>query len=97
MRFALFVLRGNYAMSTETVEVLINDRDMYGSSRRLKQVLAELEKQGKAILGLRVPGWAASNLGFTPDPVVKNGYQYGDYQAVQEQTYPSNIVTIEFS
>ncbi len=84
-------------MPTETLEVPISDKDIEGSSRRLKQAITDLKKQGKAIVGLRVPGWAASGLGFNPDPVVKNGYQYGDYQAVQEQTYPSNNVTIEFS
>lgn len=60
---------------------------------QLREQVERLEAQHKRIRGIRYPGWAASDLGITPDPNIANAGTYRGHRAAQS-TEPSNTVVI---
>jgi hypothetical protein len=55
----------------------------------LAREVGQLEAEGKRILDIRYPAWAADDLGIVPDPRASNAGTYGAYRATQ-YTQPSH-------
>jgi hypothetical protein len=55
----------------------------------LAREIGQLEAEGKRIVEIRYPGWAADDLGIIPDSETGNAGTYGAHRATQH-TQPSS-------
>ena len=63
----------------------------------LAREIGQLEAEGKRILDIRYPGWAADDLGIIPDAQTGNAGTYGAHRATQyTQPYPGRVAIIVF-
>ena len=63
----------------------------------LAREIGQLETEGKRILDIRYPGWAAEDLGIFPDPQTGNAGTYGAHRATQyTQPYPGRVAIIVY-
>jgi hypothetical protein len=63
----------------------------------LAREVGQLEFEGKRILDIRYPGWAADDLGIVPDARCGNAGTYGTYRATQyTQPSPGRVAIIVY-
>src|SRR6202011_328612 len=63
----------------------------------LAREIGQLEVEGKRILDIRYPGWAADDLGIIPDAQTGNGGTYGPHRATQyTQPDPGRVAIIVY-
>jgi hypothetical protein len=63
----------------------------------LAREIGQLEAEGKRILDIRYPGWAADDLGIIPDPQTGNAGTYGVHRATRyTQPYPGRVAIIVY-
>jgi hypothetical protein len=56
-----------------------------------------LEAEGKRILDIQYPGWAAEDLGIIPDAQTGNAGTYGAHRPTQyTQPYPGRVAIIVY-
>ena len=59
--------------------------------------VGQLEAEGKRILDIRSPGWAAEDLGIIPDAQTGNAGTYGTHRATQyTEPYPGRVAIIVY-
>ncbi|HEX3953706.1 MAG TPA: hypothetical protein VHW90_09060 [Stellaceae bacterium] len=63
----------------------------------LAREIGQLEADGKRILDIRYPGWAADDLGIVCDPQTGNAGTYGTHRATQHtQPDPGEVAIIVY-
>ncbi len=63
----------------------------------LAREIGQLEADGKRILDIRYPGWAADDLGIISDPQTSNAGTYGTHRATQYiEPYPGKFAIIVY-
>jgi hypothetical protein len=63
----------------------------------LAREIGQLEAEGKRILDIRYPGWAARDLGIIPDAQTGNAGTYGPHRATQyTQPDPGRVAIIVY-
>ena len=63
----------------------------------LAREIGQLEAEGKRILDIRYPDWAADDLGIIPDAQTGNAGTYGAHRATQyTQPYPGRVAIIVY-
>jgi hypothetical protein len=63
----------------------------------LAREIGQLEAEGKRILDIRYPDWAAGDLGVIPDAQTGNAGTYGAHRATQyTQPYPGRVAIIVY-
>jgi hypothetical protein len=68
-------------------EIQIELEPIAEGQAELAREIGQLEVDGKRILDIRYPGWAADDLGIVPDAQMGNGGTYGPHRATQ-YTHP---------
>ena len=68
-------------------EIQIELEPIAEGQAELAREIGQLEVDGKRILDIRYPGWAAGDLGIVPDAQTGNGGTYGPHRATQ-YTHP---------
>ena len=63
----------------------------------LAREVGQLEANGKRILDIRYPDWAADDLGITPDAQTGSAGTYGPHRATQyAESYPGRVAIIVY-
>jgi hypothetical protein len=63
----------------------------------LAREIGQLEAEGKRILDIRYPGWAATDLGIIPDVQTGNAGTYGSHRATQyTEPFPGRVAIIVY-
>jgi hypothetical protein len=63
----------------------------------LAREVGQLEADGKHILDIQYPGWAADDLGIISDPQTGNAGTYGNHRATQyTQPHPGGVAIIVY-
>jgi hypothetical protein len=63
----------------------------------LAREIGQLEADGKRILDIRYPCWAADDLGIIADPQAGNAGTYGTHRATRyAQAYPGGVAIIVY-
>jgi hypothetical protein len=63
----------------------------------LAREVGQLEAEGKRIVDIQYPGWAAYDLGIVPDPQTGNAGTYGTHRATQyTQPFPGTVAIIVY-
>jgi hypothetical protein len=63
----------------------------------LAREIGQLEADGKRILDIRYPGWAADDLGIVSDAQTGNAGTYGTHRATQYiEPYPGKVAIIVY-
>ena len=63
----------------------------------LAREIGQLEADGRRILDIRYPAWAADDLGIIPDPRACNAGTYGPHRATEHtQPSPDNTAIIVY-
>jgi hypothetical protein len=78
-------------------EIEIDLEPIAEGQAELAREVGQLEAKGKRILDIRYPGWAADDLGITPDAQRGNAGTYGTHRATQYiEPYPGRVAIIVY-
>jgi hypothetical protein len=78
-------------------EIEIELEPIAEGQEELAREVGQLEAEGKRILDIRYPGWAADDLGITPDAHTGKCGTYGAHRATQyTEPYPGRVAIIVY-